>query len=562
ATVVVSPKLFREFGETLSAAVLFGSNILFWRKSANYFDAPTDWNPLVHTWSLGVEEQFYIVFPLLLMVLWRLGARARMALIAVAAIVSLALSIWGTANAPTLTFYLLPTRAWELLIGALVALHLMRVPALEPASQTPRWAGLLVGIAGLAMIFWSLLRYDRTIAFPGAAALLPCIGSALLLWVCRDTTNPVARVLSLAPLTFIGKISYSLYLWHWPLIVFADRYLSYGALTWHARIGIVATAVFAAYASWRWVEQPFRARPGAGARSWSRAKIFLAAGGGTAALALMGVVVLAGEGWPKRFPGIESVSIERQKAMESQDSEWRKFDVKRCFMPNVSDWGGDACYLNRHPGAGSAILWGDSFAWAYAYGFYHNDGLKLGVLQYTSPQCPPILGYHASSHPQCDAFDRDIGPVVRKYNVSTVIMVANWTAYLRTRKIRYEDIAATVTTLRARGLRVILIGQSPVFPFAYPDEYFFKKYPQGEPVQPQGEPVQDYYAPLNADPNLNARILEAAHPDVFYDPLRSLCRVSECIFKQGDSYLVEDYGHWTHDGSVLAVAKLMEAANR
>jgi SGNH domain (fused to AT3 domains) len=160
------------------------------------------------------------------------------------------------------------------------------------------------------------------------------------------------------------------------------------------------------------------------------------------------------------------------------------------------------------------------------------------------------------------SFDRDIGPVVRKYNVSTVIMVANWTAYLRTRKIHYEDIAATVATLRARGLRVILIGQSPVFPFAYPDEYFFKKFPQGEPVQLHGEPVQDYYAPLNADPNLNARILEAAHPDVFFDPMKSLCRASECIFKQGDSYLVEDYGHWTHDGSVLAVAKLMEAANR
>jgi hypothetical protein len=181
--------------------------------------------------------------------------------------------------------------------------------------------------------------------------------------------------------------------------------------------------------------------------------------------------------------------------------------------------------------------------------------LKLGVLQYTSPQCPPILGYHAASRPECGAFNNGIERVAGQYHVSTVIMVADWSAYIRRRKVSYEDVAATVTTLQGSGLRVILVGQSPKFSFAYPDEYFFSKFARTSTAKA-------YYAPLNADPDINAHISATAHADVFYDPLQSLCRGTECIFKEGQRYLVADYGHWTHYGSELAVRELIEMANR
>lgn len=123
AFVMFPPKLLRDFGWTVAAAVFFSSNIIFWKKSANYFDLSAEWDPLLHTWSLAVEEQFYILFPFFMVLIWRLRGRMRLHAIMLVTLTSLALSIWGVANAPTATFYLLPTRAWELLIGAVAALY-------------------------------------------------------------------------------------------------------------------------------------------------------------------------------------------------------------------------------------------------------------------------------------------------------------------------------------------------------------------------------------------------------------------------------------------------------
>jgi peptidoglycan/LPS O-acetylase OafA/YrhL len=570
AIFLVPPKLFSDFGATLVGTALFASNLVFWHKSANYFDASTDWNPLLHTWSLGVEEQFYILFPLFLMLVWRWGARVRSLGAALLGLISLALSIWGTQHAPTATFYLLPTRAWELLSGALPALWLLKPDFARRLEALPPWVPRVMSVIGLMAVLGSLLWFDSEMAFPGAAALVPCAGVALLLMFGCDSLNPVTRLLSLAPLTFVGRVSYSLYLWHWPLLVFTEKYLSAGKPGPLARFGVLVVAFVAAYASWRWIEQPFRTQHGTGSPP---RRVFVTAAAGTALFSVAGSFVVASDGWATRFPGMESVSLERQ-ALASADPEWQRFNDSGCFVAQPGQWKGSACFLS-HQAPTNALLWGDSFAAAHAYGVFHAAHPNMNVLQYTSPQCPPIFGYDAASRPQCAQFGERISNILRENNISTVILVANWSAYIKRRKLQYSDIGATTARLRSLHQRVILVGQSPVFPFAYPDEYFYKTF--GYPVV--GSPgfgslgprslgsgsaasARDYYAPPDLDPAINDRIVAAAgaNIDVFFDPLKLLCRQSDCLFKQGSSYLFIDYGHYSLYGSRMVATALMRAA--
>ena len=547
AACIVSPRLFRDFGVTLLATVLFASNLAFWWKTANYFDTPTEWNPLLHTWSLAVEEQFYILFPLFLALVWRLGWRARWGLTALGAAVSLLISMWGTANAPTATFYLLPTRAWELLLGALLALWRKPAGRDEPVPAISSWTSGACGLLGLALVLGSLLWFDREMAFPGASALIPTVGAALLIHFGRDTRSPAARILALAPLTFIGRISYSLYLWHWPMVVFAEKYQLFGEPGLFRKAVIIALSCVAAWLSWLWVEQPFRGRRA----TISRKALSGAAAGCMAVLGLAGGLAQTNNGWPARFPGIASVSDSGQYAAEHAETEWQQFRARGCFADDVSGWSKEQCFLSRHARS-NALLWGDSFAASYAYGFFRNERANFDVLQYTSPSCPPIVGYHAASRPQCAPFNKNVADIIRHYKISTVIMAANWNIYLRRGKMRYGDIEDTVGYLRRMGVRVILVGQSPLFPFAYPDEYFFRTF-----GTEQAE--RAYYAPLDVAPDMNMRMATLAADAAFFDPLSFLCRGTECVFKQGKLYLFYDYGHYTHYGSRKVVNALLDA---
>ncbi len=250
------PSDAKRFSSSLAAATLFGSNVYFYL-TADYFGAAAETQPLLHTWSLAVEEQFYIVFPLILLLVRRyFGQRERQVMV-VLALLSLALSIWLVRTDQAGAFYLLHSRAWELLLGALLALGTF------PAIRSRLLAGAL-GILGLALIAGSVLLYREAMPFPGLAALAPCIGAALLIHTGKDASLLSARALSLAPVRFIGLISYSLYLWHWPIDVIA-RYFAF----WYGwdpdlklhKLALLALSFGAAILSWHYVERPFRQRP-------------------------------------------------------------------------------------------------------------------------------------------------------------------------------------------------------------------------------------------------------------------------------------------------------------
>jgi peptidoglycan/LPS O-acetylase OafA/YrhL len=550
AVATVPPKLFRDFGLTLVATVFFASNLLFWWKTDNYFDATTEWNPLLHTWSLAVEEQFYILFPLFLVLIWRFGRSWRLGLTAFIAVISLALSVWGTANAPTASFYMLPTRAWELLLGALVALW-TPAESRQPAAGThSRLASSAGGLLGLALVLGSSLWFDKEMAFPGASALVPTVGAALLIHSGQNGLNPVARLLSLAPFTQIGKISYSLYLWHWPLLVFTDKYKPFGTLGALHKAAVIGVSCLLAYASWRWVEQPFRGR-----QSFiDRPRLFRAAAACMGLTGIAGALAQINSGWTARFPGLASVSFTPQDTAERRDEYSRAFATRRCFTM-ASTWAGERCYLSRHA-TSNALLWGDSFAASYAAGFFRNERFKFNVLQYTAPSCPPIVGYDAASTPYCAPFNSRVAAIIKEYDISTVIMAADWSAYYKRRKLRDSDIESSVRALRSLGIRTVVIGQSPVFPFVYPDEYFFKVF--GSQLN-----EREYRAPVDFDPGINRQMAKIASIDNFFDPLAVLCNSerSECTFKQGTSYVFRDYGHYTHYGSKKVVGALLDAMN-
>jgi peptidoglycan/LPS O-acetylase OafA/YrhL len=544
---VVPPHLFRELGVTLAGTVALASNVVLWWRSANYFDATSTWNPLLHTWSLAIELQFYVLFPLYLWLIRRVPWRTRFVLTALLTLVSFTLSVWATANAPTAALYLLPSRVWELLLGALVGLWTTRT-SVESRCERALWPAVVGECLGLALVLGSLLRYDREMAFPGAAALAPTAGTALLIHFGGDSRSPVAQLLGLAPLAFIGRISYSLYLWHWPLLVFADRYRPFGPLGTMARLGVIALSGVVAYASWRWVEQPFRwRRPHA-----SRAALY-GAGASAAGLAAFGAFAQLSDGWPGRFPEMALVSLVPQLVTEQRAAGWQEFNGRRCFVERAWDWEKERCFLGKGA-ASNALLWGDSFANSYARGFFGNERSRFNVLEYTSPQCPPIVGYQAASRPQCGPFDADIAKIVERYDISTVIMAANWSTYFRRRKLGQDDIRNTETLLRSLGVRVVLVGQSPVFSFAYPDEYFFRSYGSSQTER-------DYSAPPDLDLGMNQSMAKLATGSTFFDPLAVFCHGSECTFKRGDQYLFVDYGHYTGYGSKLAVDALLDALN-
>lgn len=249
AWVVFLSADFYDFSASVLAVATFWSNIFFWQQSG-YFAPAAELQPLLHTWSLAVEEQFYILFPLFLMLAWRWGRRAILAIMALGFVASLGLAQWGASNSPSTAFFLLPTRAWELLIGAFAAFYLFKREV-----QTPNWLNSLMSAAGLIAILYAVFFFDKNTPFPSVYALVPTVGTALVILFAQPKT-PVYWLLSSKLLVWIGLISYSLYLWHQPIFVFA-RYSSFESSKLHIAAAIAAT-VIAALVSYTLVERPIR----------------------------------------------------------------------------------------------------------------------------------------------------------------------------------------------------------------------------------------------------------------------------------------------------------------
>lgn len=236
----------REYFQSLFAVSVFASNFLFW-KQEDYFASTAEEKPLLHTWSLAVEEQYYLVFPVFMFLAWRFGKNRVFWSIVLIAALSLALSEWGWRNAPVANFYLLPTRAWELLAGSIAAFLIHRNGVKD---------NNLLSTVGFIAILFSIFFYDETTAFPSIYALVPVVGTVLLV-MFAGTQTLAARILSYRLLVGIGLISYSVYLWHQPLFAFA-RLRTISEPGGKTALFLIGVTFLLAYFTWKYVETPVR----------------------------------------------------------------------------------------------------------------------------------------------------------------------------------------------------------------------------------------------------------------------------------------------------------------
>ena len=251
------PSYMEDFSQSLMAVSTFSSNILFWRESG-YWEISNELKPLLHTWSLAVEEQYYVLYPLFLMQIWHFRKDWILGSFIVIAAISLAIAQWGAYYKPIPTFYLLPTRAWELSIGAGIAYYFLYRKQTVRTLLSHKSVNEALGLLGLLMISYAVYVFDKGTPFPSLYALVPTVGTGLIILFSSSQTM-VGRLLSIKPLVAVGLISYGAYLWHWPLLVFA-RHLS---LTEPSELTFAILALLSfplAYLSWRYIEKPFRTK--------------------------------------------------------------------------------------------------------------------------------------------------------------------------------------------------------------------------------------------------------------------------------------------------------------
>src|ERR1700675_1653579 len=292
------PSEFVDFGKSFVASTFSFSNLYFLQRSG-YFDAPAAMKPLLHTWSLAVEEQFYVFLPLFLVCIRKFFPNKQRIIIVFVALTSFSVSAGGSFRRHDATFYLSHTRAWELLLGTLLAMNCF------PAISGTLWRNVASLWGVVSILLAGFLFTSRTV-FPGASALLPCVGAALIITAGKSGKTVVGRILSFRPIVFVGMISYSLYLWHWPLIVFqgADGLLTKGLSPKLTKLVVIVVSFALATLSWRFVERPFRDRR----FNISRANVFRLASAAAVLLLILGTGIVVTNGFPSRYPD-EAVKI-------------------------------------------------------------------------------------------------------------------------------------------------------------------------------------------------------------------------------------------------------------
>lgn len=468
------PDEFKNLGQSALAAALFLSNVYFTLK-LDYFAPAAEFAPLLHTWSLAVEEQFYLFYPPMLAFLfsWWGSGSARWAVVGLS-VLSLVAAMVMLSVKPDWVFYLIFFRAWELGIGALVALSVFPVPRRLVLRE-------IIGIAGLLAILVPVFLYDASTPFPGLAAVPPVFGAAAIIYVGANGLGGIVnRILAHRSLVWIGLISYSLYLWHWPILAFLR--IGVGQTSLPLTVGLVAVAVSVAIAwvSYRFIEGPFRARPPLG---FTRNAIFSLSGVMLFAMVIIGGLLHLTEGVPSRLTPLEAATT-----AVAQDRN----DQHACFSRLPQE---GLCAIGAPSADGAPVdflFWGDSHAEAIEPGLdlaaqaAGQNGLFAGIVA-----CLPIrqLRRHSKSQ-DCTEMNQSVWAFLEERDdIPLVVIATRWALSVEGSRYRQESgapvslewsgdagagpgggdnaslveagLMATVAELLASGREVVILGQIP-----------------------------------------------------------------------------------------------------
>lgn len=567
--LLLAPSELRDLGRLVAATSLSVSNILLWRDT-NYFGEAVEFKPLLMTWSLGVEEQFYLLWPVFLSVVGRI--RSRMSTIVLLTLVaSLALSVYTVRHWPTPTFYLLPTRAWELLLGGWLALRDLEGRAWEQAQDRVRDAASVVGAL---LIVITIATFGVETRFPGESAILPCLGTALLIWAGpRAIVN--RSLLSWKPAVQIGLMSYSLYLVHWPLLSFA-RIMVQGEIEWRLATAAVFASTSLAYVSWQYVETPFRKRSLLPGRL-----VLLRYSVGIVLMTGLGMLAVVARGLPARLnTAALTADAARRDVNPSRAACLLSASSKAPPAPECTEPSGSAR---------RAVVWGDSHADALMPGlrsWLHPIG--IGTRQITADACPPLLGVDvlmgSSEVKGCRSFNaRALRLILEDRSVDLVILAARWAHYVnndrfgaefgqkaylidttlaeRTRSnsmsVFRSSLERTVAAVRRAGKQVVLVGPVPEMGRSVPDCLLRHEMT-----------IYRWFGDAHADCGVSAsevRARVAAASEVIASesattgvatvwPESAICGPERCLPRIGDAVLYSDDDHLSTRGAIYVAA--------
>ncbi len=562
-----TPTDLKTLAASAVATLFFAANVFFYSK-ASYFEESSETRPLLHAWSLGIEEQFYIFVPFIIWALWRLFRQRYIYAIAMLLVCSLAAAIVTMNYSPTAAFYLMPQRAWEFLAGGMVGV-------VAPQASTPKWVRELIGALGLGCVLLAVFTYSANVSFPGATALLPVAGTTASIWADLNARTTAGRLLSLRPLAWLGGLSYALYLWHWPILVYG-RFLAVDDASVATRAGLVALAVTMAWFSTRIIEDRAQRHFSAGRPKQLVAPAICA----TAIVLTVAAALFASGGWPARRPAGDWHLAERET--------WANPDRETCFTGTsaaatartIADIrAGRVCRMGVPGPHIQYLLWGDSHAEAIRPAF-DIAGRRLGLTGAFVGEggCPPIPGINDLSRGtdfHCGATNQAVLDLIAREHIKLVIMHSRWVGVFAPEFVVHdagghlihgsdhttmtEALLRAINNLAAHGVTAAVVGAMPEPGFDVPGAIVGPACCRRNPrtYYSRAEWVQRA-ASINAV--IGPALVRRGVP--YVDPLRLYCSNAVCPANRGRVPLFYDYRHVSHDGAEAfggAATRLLKA---
>ncbi len=557
--MLLFPADYQNVGKHVAASASFVANFTLWQE-AGYFDTPSELKPLLHLWSLGIEEQFYIFWPTLMLLTWR-WRRGPVILACAIFAGSFVCNLVVSGSDAATAFFLPMTRSWELMMGCLLALTLPPGGLHDLAlTRSNRHAALIcdsVSLIGGLLIVLAVLLVTGERPFPGWWALLPTVGVALLIAAGPSAVVNV-RLLSLSPLVKLGLISYPLYLWHWPMLAFLREY-RLRAPTDLMRWAAIALAIALAAWTYQFVEKPIR-------RGAPVASKLIAAAVAMLLVGSSGLTVFAEAGYPQRFPKEVAGLFERQGDVA------KVFQGSGLCVRAVHDEEFEFtrdCDRAPHSDVSQIVVWGDSHGSNLIRGLLELEATqrKIRTVFFTTPGCPPNPLY-TNSRPvlaTCPPSNEIAMERIAKMKPDVVILAGNWERYdgaTNASLVNEQSIRDTVEHLHAMGVsRVVGVGQFPLWTVAVPKilARYYRDGGSSSVAVRSGSAVRNaaYVDPVTFEADRRMRQWFASAGATFVSPLSTLCDLSGCLLTvPGRTEPMDGDGdHLTYAGSIWFVAE-------